>query len=72
MRRFRIDPPSSELSMFSPSRPKTDLIVHSAKPLNAEPPLDRLRSAFLTKTADFTSVPTAICRRSMPPSTGSA
>ena len=36
---------------FSPSKP--DLIVHSAKPLNAEPPLDRLRSGFVTKTADF-------------------
>jgi sulfite oxidase len=39
--------------MFSLSNPKPDLIVHSAKPLNAEPPLDRLRSGFVTKTADF-------------------
>lgn len=39
--------------MFGLSHPKPDLIVHSAKPLNAEPPLDRLRSGFLTKTADF-------------------
>lgn len=33
--------------------PKLDLIVHSAQPLNAEPPLDRLRSAFITRTSDF-------------------
>lgn len=39
--------------MFGLSHPKHDLIVHSAKPLNAEPPLDRLRSAFVTNTADF-------------------
>jgi sulfite oxidase len=39
--------------MFGLSHPKPDLIVHSAKPLNAEPPLDRLRSGFVTKTADF-------------------
>ena len=39
--------------MFGLSSPKPDLIVHSAKPLNAEPPLDRLRSGFVTKTADF-------------------
>ena len=32
---------------------KPDLIVHSAKPLNAEPPLDRLRSGFITETANF-------------------
>lgn len=31
----------------------SDLIVHTAKPLNAEPPLDRLRSAFVTEVADF-------------------
>ena len=36
---------------FSQSKP--NLIVHSTKPLNAEPPLDRLRSGFVTKTADF-------------------
>ena len=40
------------------STPEPDLIVHSAKPLNAEPlnaepPLDRLRSAFVTKVDDF-------------------
>ena len=39
--------------MFGLSNPKPDLIVHSAKPLNAEPPLERLRSSFVTKTADF-------------------
>lgn len=39
--------------MLGFSHPKPDLIVHSAKPLNAEPPLDRLRSGFITKTADF-------------------
>ncbi len=30
-----------------------DLIVHSINPLNAEPPLDRLRSRFLTEAGDF-------------------
>lgn len=35
---------------FSHSKP--DLIVHRTKPLTAEPPLDRLRSGFVTKTAD--------------------
>ena len=39
--------------MLGLSRSKPDLIVHSTKPLNAEPPLDRLRSSFVTKTADF-------------------
>ena len=34
-----------------PARP--DLIVHSQQPLNAEPPLDRLRRSFLTDAADF-------------------
>ena len=32
---------------------KPDLIVHSAAPLNAEPPLDRLRADFITGVADF-------------------
>ena len=41
------------VAMFGLSHPKPDLIVHSAKPLNAEPPLDRLRRGFVTKTADF-------------------
>ena len=36
---------------FSHSKP--DLIVHSTKPLNADPPLHRLRSGFVTKVADF-------------------
>lgn len=41
--------------MFGLSNAKagSDLIVHSAKPLNAEPPLDRLRSAFVTAVDDF-------------------
>jgi sulfite oxidase len=39
--------------MFGLFHSKPDLIVHSAKPLNAEPPLDRLRSGFVTKTVDF-------------------
>ena len=29
------------------------LIVHSTTPLNAEPPLDRLRRSFITDAADF-------------------
>ncbi|WP_158809358.1 molybdopterin-dependent oxidoreductase [Beijerinckia sp. L45] len=32
---------------------KGNLIVHSKEPYNAEPPLDRLRSAFITAQADF-------------------
>ncbi len=32
---------------------QTDLIVHSTAPFNAEPPLARLRSAFLTAVRDF-------------------
>ena len=32
---------------------KPDLIVHSTTPLNAEPPLDRLRRSFITDAADF-------------------
>ena len=39
--------------MLGFSHSKHDLIVHSTKPLNAEPPLDRLRSGFFTKTEDF-------------------
>ena len=39
--------------MFGISNAKPDLIVHGTKPLNAEPPLDRLRGSFVTKTADF-------------------
>ena len=34
-------------------KPNLDLIVHSASPFNAEPPLDRLRSAFVTDVRDF-------------------
>lgn len=37
----------------SASRPTPDLIVHSREPLNAEPPPERLRAAFLTPQADF-------------------
>ncbi len=32
---------------------KDRLIVHGKAPYNAEPPLDRLRAAFLTEQADF-------------------
>ena len=32
---------------------KPDLIVHGTKPFNAEPPLSRLRAAFVTDVADF-------------------
>ena len=35
------------------SQSKDHLIVHSKEPYNAEPPLDRLRSAFITAQADF-------------------
>ena len=31
---------------------RPDLIVHSSEPFNAEPPLDRLRAAFVTPVAD--------------------
>lgn len=34
-------------------RPDADLIVHSRTPLNAEPPLKRLRASFLTAADDF-------------------
>ena len=34
-------------------QPKDRLIVHGEAPYNAEPPLDRLRAAFLTDQADF-------------------
>ena len=36
----------------APQRP-SDLIVHSREPFNAEPPLDRLRAAFLTPQQSF-------------------
>ena len=39
--------------MFGLTRSKRDLIVHSAEPLNAEPPLDRLRGSFITEVEDF-------------------
>ena len=39
--------------MPDPSRPKPGLIVRSEEPYNAEPPLDRLRSSFITAQSDF-------------------
>lgn len=39
--------------MFGQSESKQDLIVHSSSPLNAEPPLDRLRRRFVTDVGDF-------------------
>lgn len=45
-----LNPKSDVLNMFES---KGHLIVHSKAPYNAEPPLDRLRSAFITAQADF-------------------
>lgn len=39
--------------MLNPFRSKSDMIVHSRQPLNAEPPLDRLRASFTTGERDF-------------------
>ena len=39
--------------MFGQSDSKQDLVVHSINPLNAEPPLDRLRRRFVTDVGDF-------------------
>ena len=39
--------------MFKPRRPKSELIVHSKEPYNAEPRLDRLRASMTTGRADF-------------------
>jgi sulfite oxidase len=39
--------------MFSLFHSKPDLIVHSEQPLNAEPPLARLRAAYVTAQPDF-------------------
>ena len=39
--------------MLGFSHRKPDLIVHSTAPLNAEPPLDRLRRSFITDATDF-------------------
>ncbi|MDQ2801434.1 MAG: molybdopterin-dependent oxidoreductase [Pseudomonadota bacterium] len=39
--------------MLNPFHAKSDLIVHSTQPLNAEPPLDRLRASFTTAQRDF-------------------
>ena len=35
------------------NRAKSDMIVHSTSPLNAEPPLDRLRASFTTDASHF-------------------
>ena len=51
------------------SRPH--LMVHSATPYNAEPPLDRLRASVVTPQADFYVRSHATSRSSMGPSTGS-
>ena len=39
--------------MFNPSHAKSRLIVHSTRPYNAEPPLDRLRARLVTAQPDF-------------------
>lgn len=39
--------------MFNLFHAKPDLIVHSEQPLNAEPPLDRLRASYVTPQRDF-------------------
>jgi sulfite oxidase len=39
--------------MLNPFRSKPDLIVHSSKPLNAEPTTERLRRSLLTGQPDF-------------------
>jgi sulfite oxidase len=39
--------------MLSLFHAKPDLIVHSEQPFNAEPPLDRLRAAYVTPQQDF-------------------
>ena len=39
--------------MLNPFRPKSDMIVHSTNPYNAEPPLDRLRASFITEAPHF-------------------
>ncbi len=39
--------------MLNPFSPTSDLIVHSTKPFNAEPPLARLRAAAITAQSDF-------------------
>ncbi len=39
--------------MLDASHSKPDLIVHSEKPYNAEPPLHRLRASAMTSQADF-------------------
>ena len=39
--------------MLNPFAAKSDLVAHSSEPLNAEPPLDRLRASFTTAQQDF-------------------
>lgn len=39
--------------MFNPLRRKSDLIVHTSQPLNAEPSTERLRRDLITAQADF-------------------
>ncbi len=39
--------------MFNPFHTKPQLIVHSTRPYNAEPPLDRLRTKLVTAQPDF-------------------
>ncbi len=39
--------------MFNLLNAKPDLIVHSKQPLNAEPPLNRLRASYVTSQRDF-------------------
>ncbi|WP_371420814.1 hypothetical protein [Tardiphaga sp.] len=39
--------------MLDLEKSKANLIVHSTSPFNAEPPLARLRSKFITSHSDF-------------------
>ena len=39
--------------MFNPFASKPELIIHSEKPFNAEPPLDRLCASYVTPQRDF-------------------
>ena len=39
--------------MLNPFQPHSELIVHSREPLNAEPPLETLRAAFITAQPHF-------------------
>ncbi len=44
---------SASATMAAPSEPSSDLLVHSKLPLNAETPIAKLRSAFVTPQAEF-------------------